>query len=229
MRKTLIIAFLLNTIYSCEKNNVITQFYDNGKVKQTYSLQQGKIDGKEVMFFESGDTMLIANWSNGLRNGLYREFYPKYKLKLQASYEFGKNIDSSVFWYETGTIKKIIVHDSSFIREYYANGNIHYEGGFGPDKMPNGLIKFWYLSGQLKHTEEWSEGVENGEFNYYYENGVLKETAYFKNGKRHGKDEFYDENGILIELQFFIEGERIASFSGKEITDSIMQVIKSSQ
>ena len=181
------------------------------------------------MFYESGDTMLIANWSNGLRNGLYREFYPKYRLKLQASYELGKNIDSSVFWYETGTIKKIIVHDSNFVREYHENGNIHYEGVFSPDKKPNGLIKFWYLSGQLKQTEEWSEGLENGEFNYYYENGVLRETAYFKHGKRHGKDEFYNENGVLIELQIFKEGERIGSISGEEITDSIMLKINSNR
>lgn len=129
--KKLIIILALFLIYSCDNKKI--EYYDSGKVKNIYSLKNGKYHG----LFEGYD-----NLGNIKKVHIYHE---------------GEKSDSSVYYKQTGNINRIDYYKAGVIayrKELYDNGKIKEEGKMLKDQFPIGRWKYYDNEGYLAQIKE---------------------------------------------------------------------------
>lgn len=121
MYKYLLLYTLLLYFFSC--TNIRKEYYDNGQLKSKYQEK------------------------NGVLNGIYTVYYPNGKLKEKQIFFQGKNIDSSLFYYNNtiNSLKREIKYlnnsDTIFVKNYFENGNLLSKGRLINDKI---RVGFWY-------------------------------------------------------------------------------------
>ena len=76
-------------------------------------------------------------------------------------------------------------------RDYYANGQLRYEGQFKNDKC-KGTFKYYDEQGFLKATNEFDKSGERALNKTYASNGRLIATGYYLNQKKDGVWKYYD-------------------------------------
>ena len=74
-------------------NGEFREYYNDGKLRIVYAMQDGKIDGKSTHYFEDGETisMIISN-KNGKRHGELKAYSRDGKLKEIAEFDNGNYI-----------------------------------------------------------------------------------------------------------------------------------------
>lgn len=76
-------------------------------------------------------------------------------------------------------------------RDYYANGQLRYEGRFKNDKC-KGVFKYYDEQGNLKATNEFDKSGEKALNKTYAPNGRMIATGYYVNQKKEGEWKYYD-------------------------------------
>lgn len=76
-------------------------------------------------------------------------------------------------------------------RDYYANGQLRYEGQFKNDKC-KGVFKYYDEQGNLKATNEFDKSGEKALNKTYTANGRMIATGYYVNQKKDGVWKYYD-------------------------------------
>lgn len=76
-------------------------------------------------------------------------------------------------------------------RDYYANGQLRYEGQFKNDKC-KGVFKYYDEHGYLKATNEFDKSGEKALNKTYAANGRMIATGYYVNQKKEGEWKYYD-------------------------------------
>lgn len=84
-------------------------------------------------------------------------------------------------------------------RDYYANGQLRYEGRFKNDKC-KGLFKYYDEQGNLKATNEFDKSGEKALNKTYAPNGRMIATGYYVNQKKEGEWKYYDANSGQLRL-----------------------------
>ena len=84
-------------------------------------------------------------------------------------------------------------------RDYYANGQLRYEGRFKNDKC-KGLFKYYDEQGNLKATNEFDKSGEKALNKTYSPNGRMIATGYYVNQKKEGEWKYYDANSGQLRL-----------------------------
>ena len=148
--------------------NISTIEYYNTSSKKIYLT-------KLETYHPNGHISNIETFNNGLKNGLYQEFYSNGRIKLKGQY---KNGDKSGLW-----------------TEYYIEGGVmrmYYSNKYGK----NGSINEWYKNGERKINGIYSEGLKHGIWISWYSNGIKESMVTYNNGKIEGVFIFYYKNGI---------------------------------
>ncbi len=84
-------------------------------------------------------------------------------------------------------------------RDYYANGQLRYEGRFKNDKC-KGVFKYYDEQGNLKATNEFDKSGEKALNKTYAPNGRMIATGYYVNQKKEGEWKYYDANSGQLRL-----------------------------
>ena len=151
-------------------------FYPNGKLKQIIPFINGKIDGQIIELNEDSLIISIATYKmgfmqfiekinqkdkNGLKQGIWKEFYSTGKVKKETRYindvvdGYSKEFDN------TGNLKNIEKFSNGkkiesppelakldVFKAYYENGNVRYEGGY-VNGLPIGIHFHYKLSREI--------------------------------------------------------------------------------
>jgi len=152
----------------------IENYYSNGMLREKGVLKDGKVYGKWIYCYESGEKYREINFD---KNGKPLNIIKWYKngQKWLECRDFKDGVES--VWYENGqkkyesSIKNTIVH-GPFTR-WYENGNKQFEGTF-------------------------KNGIKEGNSILYYENGQKKMEGFVKNDLGVGPHVIWDENGKVI-------------------------------
>ena len=91
----------------------------------------------------------------------------------------------------------VCCNESKVKRDYYANGNLKFEGETKNGKL-NGVVKTYYEDGKLKSEGFYLNNKCNGINKTYYKNGKVKDIGKFINDTIDGAVIFFDENGAKI-------------------------------
>lgn len=84
-------------------------------------------------------------------------------------------------------------------RDFYANGQLRYEGHFKNDKC-KGVFKYYDEQGNLKATNEFDKSGEKALNKTYAPNGRVIATGYYVNQKKDGEWKYYDPNSGQLRL-----------------------------
>lgn len=186
-------------------DNIGLTWYDNGKLKEEFYIQDGKRNGQYRYWNENGHLYNVSNYKNGNLDGVYKRFDESGDLVYEAFYKDG-NLH--------GEQKEFLNRKLVRLRNY-VNGKL------------NGKDKCWYESGQLCLEQTWKDDELFGECKEWWSNGNLRKHCFF-NGYRQrnfyrydgtggenikiGKYQTWHENGIPnIEANYIdgrLEGER---------------------
>lgn len=111
-----------------------TSRYDNGKVKMTAKISEGKKEGIVQIFFENGQLNEIRSYKNNLMDGTW-EMYNIYKVKVSvANYKNGLKHGKWYIYDDTGTL----LYDMEYVngektgtwKKYDASGKLISERTF---------------------------------------------------------------------------------------------------
>ena len=184
----------------------ITEYYENGNLKESYLLnsigqviskQQGFENGKikfkitqneDLRYFENG-TLKSSSYYNtlGELNGEQKSFFENGKPEIIENYQNGKRNGSYISYYENGQVAE---------KSNYVNG----EEAKGSQKFyTNGKLKFvetdakkeyYYPNGQLFWTN-------------YYDNSNIIEKMYYANGSPRAVIRFDADGNVICSSEFY--------------------------
>lgn len=129
MRFIILLFFICQLLFSCNKSKVINSYYANGKLKESYTLINDTVSGVLINYYDDGNIKSTTPYLNNLPNGFYKEYYNNGNLKI--SY-FLKNS-----------------HKEGIKYLYDINGNILEKSKFISGNR-NGIYKEYNSSGKLK-------------------------------------------------------------------------------
>ena len=110
-------------------------------------------------------------------------------------------IDSQGYNYHHA-IMKITHHIDGIEKFYYENGNLKHEISWY-NQQKNGPQKDYFENGTVYISSAHSDNELHGKYERYHENNQLRSLGQFENGEQVGHWEWYDEDGNLIETKDF--------------------------
>lgn len=121
------------------------------------------LDGLRILYYETGDTMNVETYRDGLFEGPFRAYHENGNRKTEGQYVANEMVGEWRSYYDSGTLRETVTFSNNAengpFKEYYSNGNIKAEGA--------------YLDGDNEH----------GELKLYDENGVLERTMRCDRGR----------------------------------------------
>ncbi|MFT5822953.1 MAG: antitoxin component YwqK of YwqJK toxin-antitoxin module [Crocinitomix sp.] len=102
----ILLALFLLCTFACEtEKERFDVALDHGKltkVKGVYFLFDETLNGRIFSSFENGDTAAIAEYTEGVKNGVTRKWYEGGQLKFEGHYKDGNYEGSVTEWYPSG-------------------------------------------------------------------------------------------------------------------------------
>lgn len=119
--------------YNDKKHGVYEYYYSNGK-KKSHEIYRNDTVLTETIWFENGKVSSESVYKDGLKTGVYKEYYPTGKIKVEQTYVAG-------------------VKEGPY-KSYFNNGNVYNIGTFKDDEL-TGELKFYSENGQLKGVKQY--------------------------------------------------------------------------
>ena len=102
---------------------------------------------------ETGNKILQYNIVDGLKNGLYQEWYPDGKPKSKGKYLNNKRVHNWTSWYENGQKSGIVTYKDGIANGLHAlwsqSGTKYYEATFKDEKLDG----FAYAIGKFRPSD----------------------------------------------------------------------------
>lgn len=232
----------LNYLVSAEnfvddiKQDYSFYYYPDGKLKNKVPFILGKEDGMGFEYAEDGTIITLTEYKGGftrkqerinrkdkegLKQGIWKEFYVNGKTKSEGKYvddkkngffkEYALNGDllkttkyvNDVEQKDVPELAKIEVHT-----DYYAGGRVKSTGGY-KNGYPEGVHRQYTSAGEIEGAKVYREGIlvaegildarglEQGIWKEYHPNGEIKSKGEYKDGKRIGEWIFYYPNNKI--------------------------------
>lgn len=184
----------------------------------------GKREGRWKEFSNYGKLLLDCWYTNGNRNGFYKEYFEEYAYTTEGNYINGirvgnwKWIDKSGKIIQIGNFKnglkdgfwrELSENENLFTNGYYLDGKKNgnwienyesdktFKGSYKNGKY-DGICTWYYANGKILSKGLYKEGVLIGDWKNYFENGSVNEVGLVKGGDQIDW-KFYYENGKLKE------------------------------
>lgn len=186
--------------------------------------------GKWVEFHENGINKLVGPYTEGKKNGIFKEYDKKGKLIAIYKYdedqlaESSKDVDvleEKKTYYQSAKVKTSATYRDGklqgFLKEFDENGKLINSSKYDQDvKLAEGIIdslareqglwKYFYETGELKAEGKYLDGKKIEEWKYYFRNGQLEQTGFYKKDIVNGKWMWYHENGKIHREELFKNG-----------------------
>ena len=173
---------------------------ETNEISMDTNYKEGKQHGKwtEHISGNTGESIRISNFDNGIAVGEYSEIYVNSGIVRQkGNYKNGKK-DGVWIDNRSRTNKRSAKYDNGDKIEsssFFTNGKISKLISFRDNKK-HGVTKEYYLNGNVKSEFNFENGLECGEYKRYYEDGTLREEGMSENDSAISRKEYYD-NGKL--------------------------------
>ncbi len=110
-------------------------YYNSGKIQRQYApCVNGKSNGIQKEYYESGKLQSELNYSDGKKNGVYKSYYENGKLQYESNYTNDKRNGAFKGYYENGVLKFEIPYTNDLIngvyKEYFENANLKEENTY---------------------------------------------------------------------------------------------------
>jgi uncharacterized protein len=175
-------------------------YYYSGKLKGRELYKNGKLEGEQIFYKETGIESSRETITDDLLDGQKTVYYPSGQLYSVSFGKMGKDEGEYKEYFSNGNVSQIKHYVNSILsgsyQEYYENGLLKESGNY-QDDQPDGPVVEYSENGNLSAEGTLIKGVATGTWKYYYDNGKLKSKAVFVNNKMEGAFEEYYDNGQL--------------------------------
>jgi antitoxin component YwqK of YwqJK toxin-antitoxin module len=186
----------------------------NGILERRVTFVNGKTNGVDTTYYESGCIMVVRNHVQGEENGQWTFFYDSTAMPAwEMNYSVGQQNGRQVFYSPPKKDARGVMRSDTMKYENYVNGvlngqKISYDANGKRTKQAiykNGLLEgpFLVFNAEGKIIEElnYKEGKKNGVFKYYYDDGELLRTESWDMDSRNGefKTFYYDKSLQTLE------------------------------
>jgi len=171
--------------------------------------------GQDTTLYPSGKKLLITNYKDGLKDGLFTSYSEAGDVKEKTNYKKGKKHGAHESWYDNGNKMRVAT---------YVDGKLH------------GLLTNWHSHDPIKSIEtNYENGKKHGLERSWHENGGKKLEGYYTLGVTDPKDiKMWDQKGKKIKYKPKPKrnnyGPPIVSFFGNdgyfEITQGSVDLLK---
>ncbi len=216
------------------KHGPTTFYYPSGSAKQQIPFDKGKEQGLSYEYDEEGNITKLIEYTfgfmksyeiinrkdqNGLKTGMWKEFYENKVVKSECTYSDGKKNGYLKEFDTKGQLANIykffmdeLIKDAPELAkleiktEYFEDGTKKYEGTY-KDGKPDGTHTLFNPKGEVVKSKTYSEGIltgegimdaagnEQGPWEEFHPNGQLKAKGEYKDAKRIGEWVFYHVSG----------------------------------
>ncbi len=198
---------------------VRTDYYPDGKVKIVASYDNGVAEGVRREYTKEGSIaqsyifkkgVIIGKGivdENGLKQGVWSEFYDNGAKKADGKYKDNKKIGYWKYYYVNGNIEQEGLYNNKGNTEgewkwYFNNGNVLLVQNF-MDGIEEGLLIEYDDTGKVITRGEYIEGQETGEWYYNISNFIIQ--GKYVDGKRDGEWKEHYPDGKLRFSGSYIE------------------------
>ena len=145
------------------KEGVFTKTTAKGVKQEEAHYSSDKLNGKRILFYPSGDTLIVESYLNDVFDGPYKSFYPSGQLKVLCTYEDNKIEGKWLQYHENGQLKEEVLFvdntENGPFKEYHLNGQMSVEGTYKDGDNEHGPLKFFDEQGQHYKTMECNMGI----------------------------------------------------------------------
>jgi antitoxin component YwqK of YwqJK toxin-antitoxin module/CHAT domain-containing protein/Flp pilus assembly protein TadD len=152
-------------------------YHENGKVKETVTWKNGKLNGPARGYDIYGRLTSEGNYLNGEPHGLFVANYPDGKREYEVEMRNGKANGVYVEYYTNGIAR---------LRETRKDGLTH------------GVSELRYENGNLNRRATFINGQKDGSWEWFNEQGILEQKGQYKNGLSVGFWTDYYEDGTTV-------------------------------
>jgi antitoxin component YwqK of YwqJK toxin-antitoxin module len=179
----------------------------------------GKLNGKSIVYFESGRKEREINHINNQLQGIYILFDDNEQNDTIELHTYKNNLMDGVqkYYYQGSKLGKMVYYkaglqDGPHIT-YTDSAKVEMRLSYKQGKK-DGKWTYYYESGKEAHVENWSNGLKNGEFKTVDEKGMILQQSYFKNNLPDGKHvEYYPDGKLKYQAVFSSKGVKLEEFS----------------
>lgn len=153
--------------------------------------------GTVQTFWDEGVEKKEYRVTNGLRDGLWIEWYPNGQKLKEVHWKEGKRVNHSTWWYQDGQKwKKIYFNEMGkyLVSEFYEGGAKLKAVSWKDDKM-NGPYKVYYENGHVLREVNYLDGKKNGTVTWWHKNGVKWKEYSLDSGKINGMYTHWRQDG----------------------------------
>jgi len=113
-----------------KKNGEERVYYQSGSLNSLSHYINGLPDDSIEVYYEDGSLMIRMYFMNGLKEGRAVRYYPSGQLQREKYYENDVEVGESLIWYEDGTLSERTTYENGKIvnQEWYReDGTLYYE------------------------------------------------------------------------------------------------------
>ncbi len=187
--------------------------HNNGLIEHRIKFVNGKEDGRDTTFYESGCTQVLREHVEGLRQGQWIYYFDTVgsPIEWEMNYFMGNKHGRQIFFTQKGDtiLLENYIHGKldGVKKTYYSKSRIekivYYTQG-----IMNGSFKSYSYKGKLLQESNYVMGRKDGEFKYYYDDGVLLKIEHWKLDVKDGEFKVFFYEGNLQTLENFKKGKK---------------------
>ncbi len=152
---------------------------------------------------EDGKIKSIGSYSNGKKQGIFREYDENGEITSSAIYKNNLKIGEGII---TGSGQ----YEGSW-KLYYPTGELKAEGEYKAGNK-DGKWKYYFISGEIEQRGNFKNNLASGEWTWYFKTGETKRLEYYRKGREDGESIEYDEAGRVINHGNYIDGLRTGNW-----------------
>ena len=195
---------------NCESCNM------NGMLARRIKFVDGKAEGIDTSFYESGCIQAIRNHFQGAQNGTWTYYYDSTRqIAWEMNYYVGEKHGKHVYMKANGDTTKVEMYKNGLLdgvkKSYYKDSKIFKEVTYAQGVM-NGAFKTYNNEGILTEESNYKEGKKDLVCKYFYDDGVLLKTENWDNGTRNGEFKTFYYQGNLQVLETYKKGQKEGKF-----------------
>tara|TARA_B110000305_G_scaffold241421_1_gene315502 strand:+ start:11310 stop:12467 length:1158 start_codon:yes stop_codon:yes gene_type:complete len=183
----------------------------NGRTQRRVTFVNGKENGTDTTYYETGCPQVIRSLVNGIEHGQWSFMYDSTEfLAWEMNYYMGEKEGVQKFFAKPENISKTD-HDIKYRSD--TTKIEHYKAG-----ILNGVKKTYYkrgrdgIGGSLKREVNYKNGIFDGYFRIYNLERVIIEELNYKQGKKDQQCQYFYEDGKLLKTESWNEGVKNGEF-----------------
>ncbi|MBM3160480.1 MAG: toxin-antitoxin system YwqK family antitoxin [Bacteroidetes bacterium] len=207
------------TIVDGKRNGQDTSYYNSGCPQSIQNFVLGKLNGTSTVFYDStGRKEREITHSNNVVNGRYILFENNEKsdtISLE-NYKNGKQDGIQLEFYENSKRAKVVNYRNGLL---HGSHQMFDENGrielnfFYKNGQKHGKWNIFYPDGKEARVEEWSEGLKNGEFKTYDVFGKIISQASYTKNLPEGKHLENYPDGNPKHVTIYQKGKKVEEYT----------------